>query len=57
MRFADASRPVMDSQRVAILAVRMPSPQPRSRILSEDWGSSHDIMVVVNSGTNDADAE
>lgn len=52
---AEASRPRTECAREAISAVRRPSPQPRSRILSVGCGSSHWVIVVASWGTKAAE--
>ena len=47
--------PVTEAQDSLIWAVRMPSPQPRSRILSCGWGDSQVVMVDARAGTKEAE--
>lgn len=56
MNEAEESRPTMDLQRGAMVAVRMASPQPMSSITSVGWGSRYWTTFVVRSGTKDAAA-
>ena len=57
MRLGEESYPVMEWQKGSICEVRIPSPHPMSRIVSEDWGESQVWIVVVSCGTKDAEAE
>ena len=47
---------VMWAQRGIKVAVKTPSPQPRSRICSCGWGESHCVTLDVRSGTKEEDA-
>lgn len=57
MKLGEESYPVMEWQKGWICEVRIPSPQPMSRIVSDDWGESQVWIVVVKCGTKDAEAE
>lgn len=57
MRLGEESYPVMEWQKGWICEVRIPSPHPMSRIVSEDWGESHVWIVLVRCGTKDAELE
>lgn len=57
MRLGEESYPVMEWHKGWICEVRIPSPHPMSRIVSEGWGESQAWIVVVSCGTKDAEAE
>ncbi len=57
MRLGEESYPVMEWQKGWICEVRIPSPHPMSRIVSEDWGESQVWIMVARCGTKDAEAE
>lgn len=56
----EASMPVMEPEEEreeAIWAVKIPSPQPRSRIWSVGWGFRYCRTLVVSLGTKEAAEE
>lgn len=57
MRLGEESYPIMEWQSGWICEVRIPSPHPMSRIMSDGWGNSQDWIVLVSCGTKDADVE